>query len=76
MTAPSQDAQTVTVYNFLVLDSGYETAPFSAFKASRQAIKETFGGDPLEGTAETVSKADLDAQGRYRRLATGWGELN
>ena len=29
----------------------------------------------LEGTGEDVPLSELDAQGRYRRIATGWGEL-
>ena len=66
----------VTVYNFRILDSGYESAPVSAFKATRQAIVDVFGGDPIEGTEQVVGTEELDEHGRYRRQATGWGELN
>ncbi len=66
----------VTVYNFRILDSGFESAPVSTFKATRQAILDVFGGDLIEGTEERVSPDELDANGSYRRLATGWGELN
>jgi hypothetical protein len=66
----------VTVYNFRILDSGYESAPVSTFKATRQAIQEVFGGDPIDATEERVGFEELDAEGRYRRIATGWGELN
>ena len=69
-------SQVVTVYNFRTLDSGYESAPVSAFKATRQAIVDVFGGDPIEGTEQVVRADELDGHGRYRRLATGWGELN
>ncbi len=69
-------SQVVTVYNFRTLDSGYESAPVSAFKATRQAIVDVFGGDPIEGTEQVVGVEELDEHGRYRRLATGWGELN
>lgn len=73
LKAPSGE---VTVYNFRVLDRGFESAPVSAFKATRQAILERFGGDPIEGTGEQVSLEDLDAQGRFQRRATGWGDLS
>lgn len=66
----------VTVYNFRMLDSGFESAPVSPFKATRQAILDVFGGDPIDSTAERVAREELDAEGRYRRKATGWGELN
>jgi hypothetical protein len=66
----------LTVYNFYTLDSGYESSPVSTFKATRKAIVEIFGGDPIEGTAESVPADAVDEQGRYRRLATGWGELS
>ena len=66
----------VTVYNFRILDSGFESAPVSTFKATRQAILDVFGGDPIDCTEEQVGLDELDADGRYRRLATGWGELN
>jgi hypothetical protein len=66
----------VTVYNFRILDSGFESAPVSTFKATRQAILDVFGGDPIDGTEELVARDELDADGRYRRRATGWGELN
>jgi hypothetical protein len=66
----------VTVYHFRTLDSGYESAPVSGFKATRQAIVEHFGGDPIEATAQRVPRAELDDTGRWRRLATGWGELS
>ena len=66
----------VTVYNFRILDSGFESAPVSTFKATRQAILDVFGGDPIDGTEERVSPDELDASGSYRRLATAWGELS
>lgn len=76
MNTSIHDADAITVYNFRMLDSGFETAAVSSFKATRQAIVDLFGGDPLEGTAQKVDRAELDAQGRYRRVATGWGELS
>lgn len=64
----------VTVYSFRVLDSGYESAPVSRFKATREMILNEHGGDPLEATAEQVAADELDAAGRYRRVASGWGD--
>ncbi|MEO8297548.1 MAG: hypothetical protein ABI574_07025 [Burkholderiales bacterium] len=64
----------VTVYNFLVHD-GAESSRASTFKTTREVI-QTVGGEVLESTAEEVPAEALDDQRRYRRVATGWGELN
>lgn len=45
-------------------------------KATRETIVEHLKGSVLEGTGEEVAEEALDAQGRYRRIATGWGELD
>lgn len=66
----------VAVYNFRDLSQGYELAKVSSFKATRAAIAEHFRGDPVEGTEELVAPEDLDELGRYRRMPTGWGELD
>lgn len=66
----------VTVFNFRLLDSGYESASLSSFKATREAILTVFGGDPVAGTAQRVQASDLDSAGRYRRIPTGWGALD
>ena len=68
--------QDVTVYNFCNPDGRHEPAQVSTFKATRQVIVDVFGGDPIEGTEQVVGVEELDEHGRYRRLATGWGELN
>ena len=68
--------QDVTVYNFCNPDGRHEPAQVSTFKATRQAIVDVYGGVPLEGTQQVVRAEELDEHGRYRRLATGWGELN
>ncbi len=70
-----QHSVEVPVYNFRILDSGYESAPMSSFKATRQAVVDVFGGDPIEATEELVPRDELDQHGRYRRVATGWGAL-
>ncbi len=67
---------TVTVYAFRVLDPSAEFPRIAGFKAPREAIERRYGGEVLEGTAEQVSAHELDREGRYRRVATGWGELS
>jgi hypothetical protein len=69
------DPQTITVYNFRILDEGTEMARQADFKAPREQILASFNAEILEGTAEDVPASELDSDGRYRRIATGWGEL-
>jgi hypothetical protein len=69
------DTQTVTVFYFQTLDSGVEMARMAGFKATREQIAAMNGAKLLEGTGERVPTSELDAQGHYRRLPTGWGEL-
>lgn len=76
MNSAEDHGSTVAVYNFRTLDSGFESSPVSSFKATRRAIVEVFGGDPIEGTEQWVPRSELDEQGRYRRRATGWGDLD
>lgn len=66
----------VTVYNFSQFEIGSDTPVLSGFKAQRQAIAKIFRGQVLEGTAEEVPESELDQDGRFRRVATGWGSLN
>ncbi len=68
--------KTVTVYSFRVQDFLPESSRHSIFKAPRELIVKKFRGEVLEGTGEEVPLAELDAEGRYRRIATGWGELS
>ncbi|MDP1902462.1 MAG: hypothetical protein Q8K96_18735 [Rubrivivax sp.] len=72
MNLPTQ----ITVYSFYMFEHGFESARVSPCKATRQAILDTFLGDPIESTAEAVEPEALDARGCYRRLPTGWGALN
>jgi len=69
------ETSTVTVYNFRVVEGNSETPRVAAFKATRQAIEREFGGEVLEGTAEHIDAGELDHEGRYHRVPTGWGEL-
>ncbi len=69
-------ADTVAVYSFRQLDLGVESARVAAFKATREAIERRALGDLLEGTATWVARDEVEADGTWRRLPTGWGELS
>lgn len=71
-----QIAETVTVYSFRVFEIDAENYQVAPFKAPRHLITQRFRGDVLEGTGEEVAADELDAHGRYRRIATGWGALD
>ena len=68
--------QTVTVYSFRLHLDSYENTRVAPCKATREVIEKVFGGDTLEGTAQRVRVDELDEQGCYRRIATGWGLLS
>lgn len=65
----------VKVYGFAVFDVQAGAMRPSRFKAPRELIATRFNGEVLEGTAEFVDADALDEDGRYRRVATAWGEL-
>lgn len=71
-----QATQTVTVYSFRTFELDAEAYHVAPFKAPRELISDRFGGEVLEGTGVDVDAASLDKQGRYRRVATGWGALD
>ena len=71
-----ETSKRVTVYNFSQFDVGSDAPVVSGFKAQRQAIAKIFKGRVLEGTGEEVPESELDQDGRFRRVATGWGSLN
>lgn len=72
-----EPSQTVhTVYAFLWLERGVETPSLAPYKATRDAIERVLGARRIDGTAEAVSGAMLDAHGRFVRRATGWGDLD
>jgi hypothetical protein len=72
----SDESTEVTVYNYLTFDGGQRSRLPAPFKAPRERIETALNGKVLEGTAETVLASQLDEKGRYRRRATGWGDLN
>ncbi len=71
-----EDSAEVTVYNYQTFDTGQRSRTPAPFKAPRERIETALNGKVLEGTAETVLASQLDEEGRYRRRATGWGDLN
>lgn len=68
--------ESVEVYSFRIPEPTIELSRHAPFKATREAIERLFGGEVLEGTAERVDLDELDEQGRFRRVATGWGDLD
>lgn len=76
VTEVSMDESTpVKVYNFWTYDKGTESPSLAPYKATREAIAQLWFGKVADGTEQVVTLADLDSKGRYRRIATGWGEL-
>jgi hypothetical protein len=69
------DSKPVQVFNFWTFDQGIEPPKLAPFKATREAIQATWHGKVAEGTAQLVDASDLDGSGRYRRIASDWGEL-
>lgn len=70
-----EDRQTVKVYSFRIFDSEIGGRRHAAYKASRETIASILGSELLEGTEQEVAAGELDELGRYRRIATGWGEV-
>ena len=68
------DAETICVFSFRFYDGHSERPEVAPFKATREVIAE-LRGEVIEGTEREVSADELDADGHYRRVATGWGEL-
>lgn len=65
----------VTVFGFSMFDADSGGRLPAAFKAPRSVIEHDFQGVVMEGTAELVDAEALDEQGRFRRVATAWGDL-
>jgi hypothetical protein len=68
--------RTVRVYSFRLPDPTFELASVAPYKATREAIERRFVGEVIEGTGEDVGVDELDPHGCFRRVATGWGELD
>jgi len=70
-----QEQETVSVFSFRVFDVDAGEMRISKYKATRESIASHFGGELLKGTEQLVSVEELDGNGRFHRIATGWGEL-
>jgi hypothetical protein len=71
-----ESSELVTVFNYRKFEAGSDVPLIAPYKATRDAIVERLKCELLEGTGEQVPSVALDEQGRYRRVATGWGELD
>ena len=65
----------VTVFNYSQFELGSDAPAVSSYKATRETIVTELKREVMEGTGEVVPLHALDGKGRYRRVATGWGEL-
>lgn len=71
----SAAAGEVLVYAFECYELASRSMQLALYKAPLSHI-QAVGGRALPGTVEAVPEEVLDDQGRYRRVATGWGALN
>ncbi|HEX5688236.1 MAG TPA: hypothetical protein VFY73_29810 [Ideonella sp.] len=69
------DAETISVFSFRFYDGHSERPEIAPFKATREAIAG-LRGEVIEGTEQQVARSELDADGHFRRIPTGWGELS
>lgn len=64
----------VMAYAFECYDLNLDMTIAPPFKATQQAIRP-FHGKLIPMTGEMVDIAELDNDGRWFRLATGWGTV-
>lgn len=62
----------VVVHSFRCFDVNAGSLIVPPFKATEQAILHQFQGEVLPLTAEIVDRSELDSEGRWFRLASGW----
>lgn len=70
------ESELIKVHNFWTYEKGAESPQLAPFKATRESIVKIWKGQVADGTEQWVEGTHLDAEGRYRRIATGWGELD
>ena len=75
MTDLTHRNEIVTVHCYKVFDPESREMQVALDKATREAIAALHLVELVHGTAEDVPRDAVDAQGHFRRLATGWGEL-
>jgi hypothetical protein len=76
MTHWTNRPDTLTVFGFKVFDPETREMQVVGCKATLDAIGRLGLAEPVPGTAEDVPLHAVDPQGRYRRVATGWGALD
>lgn len=64
----------VMVHAYVLFGGHPESPQATSDKATLETIT-ALGGRPIQGTSELVLRDFLDAEGFYRRVATGWGNL-
>jgi hypothetical protein len=72
MSAPTSK---VTVYNYWVINGSSSRSEMSTAKATLEKIRDDLGTAPVMGTGHEVDKAELDTEGFFRRVPTGWAAL-
>lgn len=70
---PAEDL--VTVYGFRYFDITTRSMQLAGYKATPEAIKAMPRAAKLPATGEKVPRQAVDSAGRFRRQATGWGDL-
>lgn len=68
-------AKTAVVHSFRCFDINVGAVIVPPFKATERAILHVFKGEILPLTAEIVEAEELDREGRWFRVATGWDTL-
>lgn len=63
------------VYAFQCFDLNVGAVIVPPFKATERAIVYEFKGKALPLTGERIDPSELDNEGRWFRVATGWGQL-
>jgi hypothetical protein len=69
------EADQVHVFNFRLMEGHPENQRLAPFKATRARIR-ALGGDLLPATRQSVPADELDEEGRYRRVPSGWADLD
>jgi hypothetical protein len=65
----------IKVYSFQCFDLNVGETIVPPFKATEATIKHLFRGEVLPLTGELVERSELDSDGRWFRVATGWDTL-
>jgi hypothetical protein len=71
----STGRRSVLVHAFRCFDANVGEVIVPRFKATEAAIAHYFNGEIIPLTGERVDPAEVDGDGRWFRLATGWGTL-